>query len=165
MWISYEIHPETPPEGVSLERLFGPGILRSQEGQRQRCLELGLPFAARSLLSNSRLAIEAAEFAREAGRHPEFHRAVLAAYFGDSRDIGDVEVLAEVAERMGLDPTILRARLSSGTYAAAREAARAEADRQGVTAVPTYIFAGGARVIGAQSLDYFRQLLSARARG
>ena len=161
-WISYEIHPETPPEGISLERLFGPGIIRSQEGQRQRCLELGLPFAPRLSLSNSRLAIEAAEFARETGKHPEFHRAVLAAYFGDCRDIGDVEVLAEVAERVGLDPIFLHAGLSNGKYAGAREAARAEADRHGITAVPTYIFAGGAKVVGAQSLDYFRRLLSAR---
>ena len=123
---------------------------------------MGLPFDPRRSLSNSRLAIEAAEFAREAGRHPEFHRAVLAAYFGDSRDIGDVEVLAEVAERVGLDPVLLRAGLSSGKYAGAREAARAEADRHGITAVPTYIFAGGASVVGAQSLDYFRRVLSAR---
>jgi predicted DsbA family dithiol-disulfide isomerase len=143
---------------VPLERLFGPAVLRGQEGQRQRCVELGLPFNAPRLLSNSRLAVEAAEFAREAGKHAEFHRAVLGAYFAASADIGDLEVLADLAEQVGLDPVLLRRELSDGTYAAKREAGLAEAHALGITAVPTYIFPGGARVVGAQSLDHFRRL-------
>lgn len=162
-WVSYEIHPETPSQGIPLERLFGPGIVRSQEGQRQRCLELGLPFNAPGTLSNSRLAIEAAEFARDAGRHAEFHRAVLAAHFVRSENIGDVEVLAELAEQVGLDPVLLREELSSGAYAGTRETAGAEATRSAVTGVPTYIFAGGVRVVGAQPLDHFRRLLESIA--
>ena len=158
--MSYEIHPETPAEGISLERLFGPAIRNSQEGVRRRCVELGLHFEAPELLSNSRLAIEAAEFARDAGRHPEFHREVLAAYFARSEDIGDVEVLARAAERVGLDPADLRAGLAGGAYAARRGAAEAEARELGVTAVPTYIFPGGNRVVGAQPVDYFRRLLT-----
>jgi predicted DsbA family dithiol-disulfide isomerase len=158
-WISYEIHPETPPEGVLLERLFGPGIGQSQEGQRRRCDELGLPFVPPRLLSNSRLAVEAAEFARDAGRHPEFHRAALAAYFARSQDIGDLELLSELVAEVGLDPAALRTELAAGRYADARESACEEARRSGVTAVPTYVFAGGARVVGAQSLDHFRGLL------
>ena len=144
---------------MELERLFGPAFVRSQEGQRQRCLELGLPFAAPRLLSNSRLAVEAAEFARDAGRHGEFHRAVLSAYFAGSQDIGDIEILAGLAEQVGLDPLLLRAELAAGTYAGRRGGAREEASCLGVTAVPTYIFPGGARVVGAQSLDHFRRLL------
>jgi predicted DsbA family dithiol-disulfide isomerase len=83
--VSYEIHPETPPEGVPLERLFGPGIRTQQEGLQRRCVELGLHFEPAALLSNSRRAVEAAEFARENGKHAEFHREVLTAYFGRHR--------------------------------------------------------------------------------
>jgi len=144
---------------VLLERLFGPGVGQSQEGQRRRCDELGLPFIPPRLLSNSRLVVEAAEFARDAGRHPEFHRAALAAYFGHSRDIGNLEVLSELAAEVGLDRVALRRELAAGRYADAREASHEEARRSGVTAVPTYIIAGGARVVGAQSLDHFRGLL------
>jgi predicted DsbA family dithiol-disulfide isomerase len=163
--LSYEIHPETPADGISLERLFGPAIRNSQEGVRRRCVELGLHFEAPELLSNSRLAVEAAEFARDAGRHPEFHREVLGAYFARSEDIGDVEVLARAAEQVGLDPADLRAGLSSGAYAPRREAAEAEARRLGVTAVPTYIFQGGTRVVGAQPLDHFRRIVASLAAG
>ena len=120
---------------------------------------MGLPFDPPRLLSNSRLAIEAAGFARDAGKHAEFHRAVLAAYFASAQDIGDIEVLAAVAEGVGLDPVLLRRELSSGAYAAEREAAKTEAAGLGITAVPTSVFPGGTRVVGAQSLDYFRSVL------
>ena len=122
-----------------------------------------MPFEAPRLLSNSRLAVEAAEFAREAGKHGELHRAVLAAYFAQSKDIGDVEVLAGLAGQVGLDPVRLRGELSGGAYAGTREAAGAEAARLAVSGVPTYIFAGGARVVGAQPLDHFRRLLESIA--
>ncbi len=157
--MSYEIHPETPVEGVLLERLFGPGVRQSQEGQRRRCAELGLPFEPPEVLSNSRLAVEAAEFARDAGRHAEFHRALLGAYFALGRDIGDLEVLSGLAAETGLDPVALRAQLAAGVYSSVREAAYQEARGLGITGVPTFIFAGGVRVVGAQPLEYFRRVL------
>ena len=158
-WVSYEIHPETPPEGVLLEHLFSPGITQRQEGMRLRCAELDLPFEPPRVLSNSRLAIEASEFARDAGKHPEFHRAVLAAYFARSEDICDLDVLSELAAQVGLDPVALRQELAGGRYAGRREAVHDEAYGLGITGVPTFFFAGGARVGGAQPLDDFRRLL------
>ena len=160
-WVSYEIHPETPPGGVLLERLFGPARAERHEGLRRRCAELGLPFEPPTLLSNSRPAIEAAEFARDAGKHPEFHRAVLAAYFAHGQDIGDLEVLAGLAQEVGLDTASLRQALDAGRYAGRHQAAHEEACRLGITGVPTYIFADGARVVGAQPLDSFRRLVIA----
>lgn len=159
--MSYEIHPETPPGGVLLERLFGPGIVQMQESQRRRCAELDLPFEAPRLLGNSRLVIEAAEFARDAGKHHEFHRAVLAAYFARSQDIGDLDVVSEIAAGIGLDTAALRQELAAGRYAGSREAARDEACALGITGVPTFIFAEGAKVVGAQPLDDFRRLVEA----
>lgn len=161
--MSYEIHPETPPEGVPLERLFGPGVARHLEPLRQRARELGLPFEPPSLLSNTRMACEAAEFAREEGKHPEFHREVLAAYFAHSEDIGDIEVLVRLAGKVGLDPAGLREALTSEAYRAKREAAELEAREFGVSGVPTFFFADGTEVVGAQPLDHFRRLLAGMA--
>ena len=161
--MSYEIHPETPPEGVLLERLFGPGIRQSQEGLRRRAIELGLHFDPPELLSNSRLAVEAAEFARDAGKHAGFHREVLAAYFARSEDIGDIEVLARAAERVELDVAGLRSALAGGAYTARRQAAEAEARGLGITGVPTFIFRGGPKVGGAQPREHFRRLIAGLA--
>ena len=144
-----------------MEKLFGPGFRERQTGIAARCRELGLAFEPAEVLSNSRPAIEASEFAREAGAFPAFHRAVLAAYFAHGRDIGDVNVLEDVAAEVGLDPVGLRESLQAGSYSAARKAAEEEARHLAVTAVPTFIFAGTTRVVGAQQIDYFRQVLRA----
>ena len=158
-WVSYEIHPETPRGGVLLEDLFGPGVGQRQESMRLRCAELDLPFAPPERLSNSRLAIEASEFARDAGKHHELHRAILAAYFAHSQDIGDLGVLSTLAAEVGLDTDALRKALAAGQYTSRRDAAQKEACGLGITGVPTYIFAEGTRVVGAQSLNHFRRVL------
>jgi predicted DsbA family dithiol-disulfide isomerase len=159
--VSYEIHPETPAGGVRLEELFGPRYKEMQSGLAARCRELGLELQAPEVLSNSRLAVEAAEFARDSGRHPAFHRAVLAAYFAHGRDIGDIGVLREVANEVGLDAGAMAAALTAGTCVAKRVAVEQEAHRLGIHAVPTFLFDDGARVVGAQPLEYFRRLLTA----
>ncbi len=160
--MSYEIHPDTPAEGVPLERMFGAGVGAYQEMLGQRARELGLPFEAPLLLSNTRLAVEAAEFARDAGRHAEFHRAVMAAYFVARKDVGDIEVLLQVGESVGLDPAALLGALATDVYADRRRAAELEARRLGITGVPTYVFADGTRIVGAQPLDHFRRIVAAR---
>jgi predicted DsbA family dithiol-disulfide isomerase len=122
---------------------------------------MGLPFDPPDRLSNTRLVVEAAEFARDAGRFAEFHREALAAYFARGEDVGDVEVLVGVAAGLGLDTAGLREALASGTYSARREAAEQEARMLGVTGVPTYFFADGPKVVGAQPLEQFRRLAAA----
>jgi predicted DsbA family dithiol-disulfide isomerase len=157
--VSYEIHPETPAEGISLEELFGPRHRAMQELQAERCRDLGLPFRAHELLSNSRLAIEAAEYARDSGHHPAFHRAILTAYFARSADIGDSEVLGDIGTEVGLDRGELSESLSTGRYAGRGAMARQEAARLGITAVPTFIFPDATRVVGAQPVEEFRKIL------
>ena len=146
---------------MPLERLFGPGAARFLEPLKVRCQEMGLPFDPPARLSNTRLACEAAEFARDAGKFPEFHRAALAAYFAHGEDVGDVEVLVRIAGELGLDGAGLRQALAAGTYAGRRKAAEQEARSLGVTGVPAYFFAGGPKVVGAQPLEQFRMLVAA----
>jgi len=90
---------------------------------------------------------------------------VLTAYFGRGEDIGDVEVLVRAAETVGLDAPALRTALATGAFADRRRAAEAEAARLGITGVPTFFFAGGPKVVGAQPLDHFRHLLQGLAAG
>jgi predicted DsbA family dithiol-disulfide isomerase len=158
--VSYQIHPETPPEGISLERIFGAGFRERQQGIAERCRELGLRFEPPQLLSNSRRAVEAAEFAREAGVHGAFHRAVLTAYFADSEDIAEVEVLRRAADSVGLDADSLDQALAGGVYAGRRKAAEEEARRLRITGVPTFFIGSRPPVIGAQPFEYFRSLLA-----
>jgi predicted DsbA family dithiol-disulfide isomerase len=48
---------------------------------RQRGIEFNIVFADRTLLSNSRLALEASEYARDKGKYERFHENMFLGYF------------------------------------------------------------------------------------
>ena len=150
---------------------FGAADLRPMNDMlRARTAEFGLSFAPPLVLSNSRSAILAAEYARSTGSHAEFSRRVFAAYFAEGRDIGDVATLRAVAADAGLDAEGLRLSLLAGEYVDLLLAAEAEARGLGITGVPTF-FVGGVpsssdasrapsrRIVGAQPLEVFRTAL------
>ncbi len=176
-WISYEIHPETPPEGRHLEELYrGVDLDPMHEMLRSRCAEFGLPFAPPRLLANSRAAILAAEYARDHAKFPEFSRRVFSAYFAEGRNIGEIEVLQAAAEEVGLDPEGLTRSLRDGEHLDRLLAAEADARRLGITGVPTFFIerppaddssinapsqakTPSRRIVGAQPFEVFQRAL------
>jgi len=125
--------------------------------------QLGLPIVDRDWVSNSRSALEAAEFARDQGLHHEFHRAVFHAYFAEGKDIGQIDVLREIAESAGLDPDAMAEMLENGYY---RERVDQDVDishRIGITGVPAYIL-GNQAIIGAQPYEAFERVMKSLGR-
>ncbi|MHB1132837.1 MAG: DsbA family oxidoreductase [Chloroflexota bacterium] len=161
-WSAYELHPEVPAEGM--EPPWDPNLYaQAREYFERLAREAGLPLSsAPRRLANSRLALEASEWAREqnlaAGE--AFHRGVFADYFAEGRNIGDVEVLLGRATQVGLDAGLLRRVLAERRYKNTVQFQVEAARQAGVTAVPTFV-AGGARVVGAQPLARLRWLLGA----
>ncbi len=103
-WRVFPLHPETPPEGLSLAELFrgrsvdiAQQILRLKNAAR----ELGLPWSDREMTYNSRLAQELGKWAEEKGRGDEFHMAVYRAYFVDLKNIGDTRELIRICPIRG----------------------------------------------------------------
>ncbi len=119
----------------------------------------GIAFADRPLLSNSRMALQAAEFSREQGRFEPFHAALFAAYFSHGLDIGDLDVLSGIARDAGLDAGALKSALQSGKYLPKLKEAQEEAARLGVTGVPAFFIGDKKSIVGAQPLDVFRKAL------
>jgi predicted DsbA family dithiol-disulfide isomerase len=118
---------------------------------------LGVNFGELSRLSNSRMSLEASEYARDAGRFDSFHDRIFRAYFTETRDIGDLDALVELAQEEGLDTDDLRSALQEGRYASRLDEAHSEGRRLGINAVPTFIINGKYTIVGAQSLDFFRE--------
>lgn len=125
---------------------------------RQLAAELGLPIVDRDWVSNSRLALEAAEFARDHELHREFHRAVFHAYFAEGKDIGTTVVLREIAESVGLDPDAMIEGVESGTYRERVDQDVETSRRIGISGVPAYIL-GNRAIIGAQPYAAFEQVM------
>jgi len=134
-------------------------IKRIMEHLRSMGAPFGIAFVDRPILSNSRLALQAAEFAREQELLGPFHAALFAAYFSHGLDIGNIDVLAMIAGDAGLDAGTMKQALQSGKYLPGLEAAKEEAAVRGVTGVPAFFIEGKKSVVGAQPLGVFRKAL------
>jgi predicted DsbA family dithiol-disulfide isomerase len=161
-WLGFEIHPETPPEGMPLIKMFPRADVDSMT---RRLNSMGAPFGLTFQkivnISNSRLSLEAGEFAKEQGRLDQFHHAVFQAYFSKGMDIGNIEILTQIGKDAGLDAEALAKALQTGTYRQKLATVKQEASRLGVTAAPTFIINEADRIVGAQPVEVFRERLRA----
>ncbi|MBW3534447.1 MAG: DsbA family protein [Gemmatimonadetes bacterium] len=113
------------------------------EAARGDGLELA---AAPSLVPWTRKAHELAHHARGHDLFEPVHRSLFHAFLVEGRDIGRVDVLAEMGRTHGLDWTDTRATLDVDKHAGAVEEGRAAAERLGIRGVPTLL-------AGARSLE------------
>jgi len=139
-------------------RFRAEDIARMMDHLRTMGAPFGIVFVDRPILSNSRLALLAAEFAREQNMFEPFHTSVFAAYFSHGLDIGDLEVLQQIAKDSGLDADAMAAAVNSGKHQTMIEKTKKDAARLGVSGVPAFFF-GDKKLVGAQPLDVFRKAL------
>ncbi|MBV8889575.1 MAG: DsbA family oxidoreductase [Alphaproteobacteria bacterium] len=84
--------------------------------------------------------------------------ALFRGYFEDGLDIGDIDVLAMLADAAGLDEMTSRAYLAGDAGAAETRAEEQRVRRLGVNAVPCFIFDHGYAISGAQEPEMFLPL-------
>jgi predicted DsbA family dithiol-disulfide isomerase len=116
---------------------------------RQVARELGLPFGDREKTYNSRLAQELGKWAEQMGKGDAFHDAVFKAYFADGLNIADVNILADIAESVGLDGGAAHDITTGRVFKEAVDTDWTRAYECGVTAVPTFSM-NGRTLVGAQ---------------
>ena len=97
------------------------------------------------------------------GRADEVVEAVLAAYFADGRDIGDVSVLAAIAASCGLRAASARAFLAGTAEIDAVHAENLRAHRLGINGVPCLVVSGCHAIAGAQEPEVIERLLDVAA--
>ncbi|MCL4416176.1 MAG: DsbA family protein [Actinobacteria bacterium] len=104
VWQGLEIHPETPPEGHDMNEGFPPEILSQFYHQfNESGKDYGINFNRNDgYLANSRLALILSEYAKKAGSFDILHLNIIKAYFEEGKDIGDRQVLLQLAESSGL---------------------------------------------------------------
>lgn len=142
------------------ERFKGRDLSSFYEQLRSRGREVGVIFGNRKLLSNSRQALEASEFARDRGAYEAFHESIFHAYFTEGLDIGNPEVLAAVAGKSGLDAEEMRKAINDHRYLPRLTQAAKEGQQIGLTGVPLFIIDAKYKIVGAQPIEVFRNLLN-----
>jgi len=151
-WRGYELRPGTPVGGMVLSALFPEPELgarrRSLLGFAERFGVTGLRLPER--LPNTRKALALAEHARDEGRLAAFEERAMAAYWREGADLEDDAVLGRLALAVGLDPGRSLRAAADRAMQARVDSIRQEAEALGITAIPTFLFDGGPRVVGCQ---------------
>lgn len=165
-WIAFPLHPETPPQGSTLEQLFagrGMDIPAMLERLKAAAAQEGLPWGMRTMTFNSRRAQELGKWAEEQGKGEAFHDAMFRAYFAEGKNIYDLAVLSQEAAKVGLEPDEALEAVESGRYAPAVDKDWAYSRQVGISAVPSFL-AGGRLVVGPSPMPSLKKLVDA-ARG
>jgi len=86
-----------------------------------------------------------------------YHRALLAAYFTDNRDISDLDVLADIAGECGVEQAGFAAAFAEHNQPLTRVVIEEHnsAIESGVTAVPTVVINNMMPIPGAQDVDTY----------
>lgn len=150
----FPLHPDTPIEGQSLKQMFGPG--KDIDGMNRKMKALmdneGLAYNDRDMTYNSRLAQELGSWADTQLNGDEIHNKVYEAYFVDQKNIGDEQVLIDIATNFGFDELKVKEVLQNRTFEKQVDADWSKARNMGVTGVPTFV-AGGSGLVGAQPYE------------
>lgn len=159
--IHFPLHPDTPAEGTEMAGFYAQRGLdpdKMYSDMKERMDAEGLPYGRRTHTYNSRLAQELGHWADTLDDGEKLHDALYRAYFVDSKNIGDVDVLLEVVDSVGLSVEDARDVLENRTFQQAVDADWQKSQQYGVTGVPTYV-AGGYGVVGAQPYEALEQLM------
>jgi predicted DsbA family dithiol-disulfide isomerase len=145
---------------MSYEEYFPPHYLSRIESAPYLPLakEAGLVMKRGTRLINTRLALSAAEFAREHGRFHEMHLALFRAYWEQTGDIATVEGLKVIATEVGLDAEAMAAELATGRYEDLLDANRREATQVGINGIPAHVFGLRYLVMGAHPYEILKQV-------
>lgn len=159
-WVGYELLPAgleytpRPPDPIDAIKPRIPSrfeLLLAAEG-------LTLP-VRKSGLSNSRMALEGAEFAYEVGKADAYLDTLYHTYWEEDQDINDKAVLTEIAEGSGLDVAEFMTALEKRTYRDRVIEYDEPAHAAGVWNVPTWMFPGD--WVAEQPYGVLRDLASA----
>lgn len=156
-WRAFELRPEPvemlDPNGEYLTRAWYDHVY-------PLAARIGLPMKRPPIQPRSRLAHEAAKWSGSMGRLTEYNLALFRAFFQFGRDIGDKNVLQELAGDLNLDRDDLAAALDNRSFTAAVLADEEEARRLGIRAVPSFVAGNRILASGMQSAERLRELMA-----
>lgn len=159
-WRPYQLDATIPKGGISrkeyMERKFGPdGGVGMHERLEAVGREVGIPFAFDKIQRspNTLDAHRLLHWAQTVGTQDAVDEELFRLYFIEGQDVGDPNVLADVAARHGLDRDVVKRLLAGDADEAEVQEEIAAAQRIGVTGVPFFIFNGRLAVSGAQPAE------------
>ena len=156
-WRAYELRPDPVPTldpgGEYLRRVWTSSVY-------PLAASLGMKIRLPPVQPRSRLAHEAAHWARGQRRFDDYNAAVFRAFFENGADIGAEEVLVALAAELGLDGESLGAALASHHFQRAVLEDERDARFLGVNGVPAFIANRRALLSGVQPVENLRAFVA-----
>jgi predicted DsbA family dithiol-disulfide isomerase len=157
IWRAYELRPEPipalDPDGEYLTRVWRDSVYPLAE-------RLGITMRLPPVQPRSRLAHEAAHWARTLGRFDDYNAALFRAFFERGEDIGEINVLLKLAADLQLDESNLRAALESREFETSVLTDEREAAELGVSGVPAFVAERRLALSGVQPLERLQELVN-----
>jgi predicted DsbA family dithiol-disulfide isomerase len=156
VWRAFELRPAPvptlDPKGEYLQRAWTGSVYPLAE-------RLGIEMHLPPVQPRSRLAHEAAHWARSHGRFDDYHAAVFRALFERGEDIGKIEILTRLATELALDGDSLRLALERHEFEKSVLEDELEAEALGVGGVPAFVANRRAALTGVQPVENLKRLV------
>ena len=167
-WHPFQLNPDMPAEGMDrrayLEGKFGgkEGAVRAYAPVVEHAEKAGLKinFEAMQRTPNTLNAHRLIHWAGIEGRQTAAVSALFKAYFVDARDIGDAEVLADIADGIEMDASVVTRLLATDEDMEGIRKRDAHSREMGINSVPTFIVGGRHAVPGAQPPELWKKVLA-----
>jgi predicted DsbA family dithiol-disulfide isomerase len=156
VWRAYELRPDPvstlDPDGEYLHRVWNASVYPMSKS-------LGMIMKLPPVQPRSRLAHEAAHWARTQNRFEDFNAEIFRAFFERGENIGEIEVLVSLASKLNLETHSLRRALVNGDFTQSVFADEQAAETLGLSGVPAFIANRKAALSGVQPVENLRMLL------
>ncbi len=166
-WHPFQLNPDMPQEGMDRRE-----YLEAKFGGKDGAIKAYLPVATEAEGSGLEINLEAiTRTPNTLNAHRLIHWAGLEekqnavvdrlfkAYFVEGKDLGDPEVLAELAAEAGMDRDVTARLLASDADRDDISARDADARVKGVNSVPTFVISNQHVVPGAQPADLWTRVI------
>ena len=166
-WHPFQLNPDMPKGGMDrreyLETKFGgkEGAVRAYMPVVERAEQAGLNinFEGIKRTPNTLDAHRLLHWAGIEQRQAPMALALFKAYFDEGRDIGDPDVLADLADGIGMDASVVLKLLKSDADAEDIKARDRKFREIGITGVPAFIIDGKHAVPGCQPTELWIQVI------
>lgn len=166
-WHPFQLNPDMPEGGMDrrdyLERKFGgkDNAVKTyaQIAEHAENIGLDVDLGAIKRTPNTVNAHRLIHWAGIEQKQNAIVNALFKAYFKEGRDIGDIEVLADLADSVGMDAAVVTRLLKTDEDKSLIGERDSHSREMGVTSVPTFIVGGRHAVPGAQPPELWAKVI------
>lgn len=167
-WHPFQLNPDMPAGGMGrreyLEGKFGgkEAAVRAYAPVVENAKKAGvdIDFEGMKVTPNTINAHRLIHWAGIEGRQTAAVSALFKAFFTDARDIGDTEVLADIADSIGMDAAVVTRLLQTDEDMKDIRERDSHSRKMGINSVPTFVIANQHAVPGAQPPELWAQVIA-----